>query len=75
METYSLEQIAQELDQTAHGFAYHGNALRVAKEVPGVTAADRAVLDRYATGGQRGTDHIALADIAIRIRQGGAPIR
>ncbi len=31
---------------------------------------DRTLLDRYATGKNRGTDHVALQDLALRIRYG-----
>lgn len=65
--SYSLHRIAWELAQTASGNAYHGNALRVAKDLPGLCDTDRALLDRYATGNQAGTDHVALCDLAIRI--------
>lgn len=65
---YTATRIANELYATAMGHAYHGNALYVAKGVPGVTDEDRAVLDRYLTGAQRGTDHVALQDIALRIQ-------
>lgn len=64
---YDTTAIAAQLVQTALGHAWHGNALRVAKDMPGLDAEDRAVLDRYATGSQRGTDHAALQDIARRI--------
>ncbi len=65
---YTLSRIAKELDDTALGNAYYGNALRVAKDVPGVDAEERALLDRYATGAQRGTDHVALQQLAIELR-------
>jgi hypothetical protein len=67
-EAYTLSRIAKELDDTALGKAYYGNALRVAKDIPGVTAEERALLDRYATGAQRGTDHVGLQDLAIKLR-------
>lgn len=50
------------------GEAFYGNALRVAKDIPGITAQDRSVLDRWATGGQSGTDHIGLQEIAMKVR-------
>lgn len=65
---YDKYQIARELDATAQGHAYFGNALRVAKDIPGLTDDDRAVLDRYATGQQIGTDHIRLQDVATKVR-------
>lgn len=66
---YDAPRIAWELDQTASGAAHYGNALLVAKDMSGVNEGDRALLDRYATGSQAGTDHVALYDLAIRIRQ------
>lgn len=65
---YSLQRIAKELDLTAAGEAYYGNALRVAKDVPGVSGEDRLLLDRYATGRQRDPDHVALQELAIKLR-------
>ena len=64
---YNHKRIGWELERTALGDGYYGNALRVAKDIPGLTDQDRAVLDRYATGAQQGTDHIALQDIAMRV--------
>lgn len=64
---YNHKRIGWELERTAMGDGYYGNALRVAKDIPGLTDQDRAVLDRYATGAQHGTDHIALQDIAMRV--------
>ena len=64
---YNRKRIGWELERTAMGDGYYGNALRVAKDIPGLTDQDRAVLDRYATGAQHGTDHIALQDIAMRV--------
>lgn len=64
---YSRERIGWELERTAMGDGFYGNALRVAKDFPELTVADRSVLDRYATGAQRGTDHVALQVIAMKI--------
>lgn len=64
---YNEKQIAWELERTALGDGFYGNALRVAKDLPGVTADDRALLDRFATGMSRSADHVALQDLAIRI--------
>src|SRR5690606_20153205 len=66
-EQYNHKRIGWELERTAMGDGYYGNALRVAKDIPGLTDQDRAVLDRYATGAQHDTDHIALQDIAMRV--------
>lgn len=67
---YDPKQIAKELTATALGDAYYGNALRVAKGLPGLTDADRALLDRYATGIQGGTDHVCLQMLANQIEYG-----
>lgn len=67
---YGLKQIAKELTATALGDAYYGNALRVAKDLPGLTDPDRALLDRYATGTQSGTDHVCLQVLASQIEDG-----
>jgi len=64
---YNEKQIAWELERTALGDGFYGNALRVAKDLPGVTADDRALLDRFATGMNRSTDHVGLQDLAMRI--------
>lgn len=64
---YNAARIAWELERTAMGDGFHGNALRVAKDIPGLTDADRTLLDRYATGRNSGTDHVALQDLALRI--------
>lgn len=64
---YNHKRIGWELERTAMGDGYYGNALRAAKDIPGLTVLDRAVLDRYATGSQHSTDHIALLDIAMRV--------
>ena len=47
---YGPERIAWELDETASGRAYYGNALRVAKDFPGITPEERGVLDAWLTG-------------------------
>ena len=64
---YNDYRIAWELERTALGDGFYGNALRVAKDIPGITADDRSLLDRYATGRHTGTDHVKLQDLALRI--------
>lgn len=64
---YNRHRIAWELERTALSDGWYGNALRVAKDIPGVTAEERSLLDRYATGGNFGTDHIRLQDLALKI--------
>lgn len=68
---YDLKRIAWELEQTALGHAHFGSALRAAKDIPGTTSDERALLDRYATGSNAGTDHVALQELAIRVRTVG----
>lgn len=64
---YNERRIRWELERTAAGDAYYGNALRVALDMPGVDADDRAMLNRWATGTQNSTDHISLQDLAMKI--------
>jgi len=64
---YTKARIAWELQQTALGHTFYGNALRVAKDIPGLTDDDRALLDRYATGANGKTDHVSLQHLAVRI--------
>lgn len=66
---YNLGQIAWELERTAMGDGYYGNALRVAKDIPGLTPAERSLLDHFLTGMQSGTERLALQDLAIKIYQ------
>ena len=69
--TYLPSRIAWELERTAMGDGHYGNALRVAKDLPCVDAADKSLLDRWATGKQYGVDHISLQQLAIKIDQIG----
>jgi len=64
---YTAKRIAWELDRTAQGDAYYGNAIHVAMDIPGLSDADQMVLHRYAFGKAQGTDHVALQDIALRV--------
>lgn len=68
-QTYSHARIAWELERTALNDGFYGNALRVAKDLPGMSSDDRALLDRYATGQQTGIDHIALQALALRVNR------
>ena len=64
-----MENIARELDQTASGYAYHGNALYVARDMPNLSDDDRECLDRWLTGTQTAADGWQLQDIAIKLRE------
>ena len=66
--TYSNKQIAHELERTALNDGFFGNALYVAKDIPSLTREEKAVLIRYSVGMARSTDHIALQQLAIKIR-------
>lgn len=66
---YGYKKIAEELQKTALGEAHYGNALRVAKDIPEITAEERGVLDAWATGKYSFENRMDLQDIAIKIRQ------
>jgi hypothetical protein len=64
---YNARRIAWELERTALGDGFYGNALRVAKDMPGVSSAERALLDKFANGTPGHTDHVALQALALRL--------
>ncbi|WP_137917117.1 hypothetical protein [Hydrogenophaga sp. 2FB] len=66
---YDANRIAWELDRTALGDAHYGNALRVAKDMAFLDDRDRALLDRFATSAQAGTDHVELQGLANKVRE------
>lgn len=69
---YNRQRIAYELDATASGQSFHGNALRVAKDLPEATTEERSVLDRWAAGAETTLeDKLTLQTLAIKIRCGG----
>lgn len=62
------KRIAWELERTAMGDGYYGDALRVAKGFPEATPSVRALLDRWATGRQNGlSDRTGLCTFALQI--------
>jgi len=71
---YGLKQIAAELLATAQGDAYHGNALRVAKDIPGTTDEVRLLLDACMTRGIDFNMRMRLHDLAIRISHATADL-
>ena len=71
---YGFRRIGWELERTAMGDGFYGNALRVAKDIPGITPEERSLLDRYATGNNKGMDHMRLQDLAMRIHWMEAPV-
>ena len=64
---FGPERIVWELNQTALGNAFYGSALRAAMDLDFLEEGDVEILQRYATGAQKSTDHVGLQDIAIRI--------
>lgn len=62
------ERIAQELQQIAEGFGFHGNALQAAMNMQGTTDDDRAMLHRYMQGSHTPTDRFALQELANKIK-------
>ena len=66
---YTPARIAWEITRTALGDGHYGNSLRIAKDLECVGAQDRSLLDRWATGIEGGTDHVALQQLAFKIEQ------
>ena len=64
---YDNNAIARELDHTALGYAYYGNALYVACDFP-LSDEHMATLHRWLDGEQTTNDVQTLQDIAIVIR-------
>ncbi len=60
-------RIARQLERTAMGDDYYGNALYEAMDMPQTTKKDREMLHRYMCGSNIRTDHVALQDLAMRI--------
>lgn len=67
--THDLHTLAKELDQTAQGISYHGNALHAARVVPCVTANDVQCINRWLHGANTASDGFRLQEIAIHIRE------
>jgi hypothetical protein len=64
---YNPKRIGWELERTALGDGYYGSAIRAAMDFDCVTPVDMTVLQRYAAGVQKGTDHIRLQEIAMKV--------
>lgn len=64
---YNNKRIAWELERTAMGDGYYGNALYVAMDMAQTTQTDREMLHRYLHGSNLTTDHVKLQDLAMRI--------
>ncbi len=66
-DNYDLRRIAHELTLTAQGQAYYGNALYVAKGIPGLQPGHIAVLERWLSGAAQqksNADGFALQEIS-----------
>lgn len=66
---YDLYKISEELDKTALGEKYYGNALYVARDLPCVTSGDIDCLNRFMWSNTNNTDRCKLQQIAIYIRE------
>lgn len=64
---YDRKQIAFELQATAQGDAYYGNALYVARDLPETTLNDKQCLTRWMYGTQTSEDRFRLQDIVINV--------
>lgn len=67
--TYTALKIAQELQATAQGDAYFGNALYVARDLPCVTKNDIQCLNRWLNGTQTSVDRFRLQDMVVYITE------
>lgn len=64
---YGPKRIGWELERTASGDSYYGNALWVARDLPGITDEDRVVLDKFLSGTAQTLDCRRLSEIAFKI--------
>ena len=67
--TQDLYAIAKQLDETAQGISYHGNALDVARGLPCVTANDVQCLNKWLHGTNTASDGFRLQEIAGYVRE------
>jgi hypothetical protein len=68
---YDNKKIADELEATANGSSYFGNALYVARDFPWTTHNDKAMLTRYMFGSELLTDKDKLIEFAHLSRNQG----
>lgn len=68
---YDNKKIADELEATANGSSYFGNALCVARDFPWTTHNDKAMLTRYMFGSELLTDKARLIEFANISRNKG----
>jgi hypothetical protein len=63
-----MNNLSDALIDIALNQTFNGHALRVAIFQPCLTNAERDVCQRYLKGEQQGTDHIALQEIANKVK-------
>ena len=71
MTKYDNKAIARELEETANGSNYCGNALYVAMDFPWTTNNDRDLLIRYMYGSELLTDKEKLLEFAAMSKLSG----
>lgn len=67
--SYNAVTIANELNATALGESYHGNALYVARDIPCVTHNDVQCLNRWLNGTNTTSDGWRLQEISSYIKE------
>jgi hypothetical protein len=73
MPKYDRKQISKELQATAQGAAYYGNAFYVALDIPELSKHDRVVLRRYLRGTETVSDRFELQNIANTLLEEPTP--
>lgn len=69
--SYSPRQVGWELERTAMGDGFYGNALLVVRSLVALTPEELAVVQRFECGTHSGTDHVTLQDLALRVYSTG----
>lgn len=72
--SYNHQQIGLELQKTAAGDSYYGNALYVALDMPELSSEEKDVLHRYLHGSELTTDRMRLQEIAIKVVEGATEV-
>ena len=67
--SYDAFTIAKELNSTALGESYYGNALYVARDIPCVTHNDVQCLNRWLNGTNTASDGWRLQEISSYIKE------
>ena len=64
---YNHKRIGWELERTAQGESYYGNALYVAMDLPFLNKREKDCLHRYMHGSETPNDRFVLQDIAMKV--------